>query len=264
MQNTAIVTFCYTQTPNYFLDVIAPQLTASELRVMLYVYRHLLGYQKLSDWISYEQFLNGVITNDNKRLDNGAGVSRRSLVVALDKLERRKLITRHQRGISLTELALNAPEPEPAEPANEPPPPEPAPSDSEQVQKLHLNHAEQVQKLHHTKENQNQNKTVVAVAVNLLVQFGFGRNEANRLTLVLVQNGRDIAYLERLIKYVTTAPNVQNRHALLTTLVRTNAERTAEPPRRAGAERHQRQTNAPSSIDWSKYAPGGKYAYLVQ
>jgi hypothetical protein len=84
----------YTGIPNYFLDHIAPSLSASELRVMLYVLRHTLGYQKFSDTICYDQFLNGITTRDGRKLDNGTGISRCSLVAALANLEKKKLISR--------------------------------------------------------------------------------------------------------------------------------------------------------------------------
>lgn len=90
--------FGYTAIPDYFLDHVADTLTASELRVMLYIYRHTLGYRKLSDTISYSQFLDGITTRDGHRLDHGAGISRRSLVAALAGLEQKKLIARSHRG----------------------------------------------------------------------------------------------------------------------------------------------------------------------
>lgn len=88
----------FTAIPNNFLDTIAPTLNPSELRVMLYIYRHTLGFQKLTDNISYDQFLNGVITHNNRCLDKGAGVSRNSLVAALASLENKSLIQRQHHG----------------------------------------------------------------------------------------------------------------------------------------------------------------------
>jgi hypothetical protein len=89
----------FTVIPNYFLDQIAPNLSASELRVMLYIYRHTLGYQKFADCLSYDQFLNGVTSRDGRCIDLGAKVSRGSLVGALASLEAKGLIQRlHSRG----------------------------------------------------------------------------------------------------------------------------------------------------------------------
>ncbi len=103
--------FAYTAIPDYFLDHIAPTLKECELRVMLYIYRRTLGYRKLADTISYEQFLNGITTRDGKKLDAGAGVSRRSLVGALSGLVNRGLVIRTGSGFksaSIIELCQAA------------------------------------------------------------------------------------------------------------------------------------------------------------
>src|SRR4051794_24347444 len=85
---------CFTAIPNHFLDQIAPILSPSELRLMIYIYRHTLGFHKRTDRMSYDQFINGIVTHDQRRLDAGAGVSRGSLVAALAGLEKKGLIKR--------------------------------------------------------------------------------------------------------------------------------------------------------------------------
>ncbi len=84
----------FTQIPDYFLASVMTELSHSELRVMLYIFLHTLGYGKPSDSISYEQFLKGIVSKDGRRLDSGAGVSRGSLIAALASLERKGLISR--------------------------------------------------------------------------------------------------------------------------------------------------------------------------
>ena len=79
---------------------------------MLYIYLHTLGYGKLADAISYDQFVNGIVTRDGRRLDGGAGVSRRSLVSALTALEKRGLITRRYNGYSATTIQLEITSPD--------------------------------------------------------------------------------------------------------------------------------------------------------
>ncbi|HEX2910557.1 MAG TPA: hypothetical protein VH186_07090 [Chloroflexia bacterium] len=96
----------FTTVPDYFLCHVMTELSASELRVMLYIYLHTLGYGKLSDSISYEQFLHGIITRDGRRLDRGAGVSRRSLVSALVSLESKGLISRTGNGYAAATISL--------------------------------------------------------------------------------------------------------------------------------------------------------------
>jgi hypothetical protein len=96
----------FTTIPDHFLSHIMTELSASELRVMLYIYLHTLGYGKLADKISYDQFLSGIVTHDGRRLDQGAGVSRRSLIGALSSLEKRGLITRHSNGYAAATIRI--------------------------------------------------------------------------------------------------------------------------------------------------------------
>lgn len=119
-QNCAQWNFTYTAIPNYFLDFIADTLSASELKVMLYIYRHTLGYRKLADYISYDQFLNGIKSVSKtsgeetalRVVDNGAGISRRALVSALISLEKRGLIRRHQKGFAPSKIEVVIPQSE--------------------------------------------------------------------------------------------------------------------------------------------------------
>ncbi len=81
-----------TPVPDIFFDQIAPQLTERELRVMLYVIRRTYGFKKREDAISLTQFAEGIVTQDGKRLDRGAGVNRRSVIRAVQSLERQGLL----------------------------------------------------------------------------------------------------------------------------------------------------------------------------
>ena len=87
----------FTTIPDDFLARWMTQLSPSELRVMLYIYLRTLGFGKQADTISYSQFLAGVVTRDGRRLDGGAGVSRRALVDALVALEQKGLIKRYHK-----------------------------------------------------------------------------------------------------------------------------------------------------------------------
>jgi hypothetical protein len=99
----------FTPVPDYFLTEIMTELSPTELRVMLYIYLHTVGYGKKADSISYEQFVSGITTRDGKRLDNGAGVSRRALVTALINLEHKGLIERVQTRFNLSVIRLCLP-----------------------------------------------------------------------------------------------------------------------------------------------------------
>jgi hypothetical protein len=150
----------FTTIPDYFLAQVMTRLSHSELRVMLYIFLHTVGYGKLADAISYDQFLSGIVTRDGRRLDHGAGVKRRALVDALYSLEHEHgLISRTHDGYSmLATIHLQLPSneaaaasitsPIPAPEANAAPVPQrPAPASSaaqqieveaNQVQNLHL------------------------------------------------------------------------------------------------------------------------------
>ncbi len=65
-----------TPTPNDVYDILAPQLTEAELRVLLYVIRRTFGFQKNSDAISTAQMANGITTRDGRQLDYGTGMSK--------------------------------------------------------------------------------------------------------------------------------------------------------------------------------------------
>lgn len=97
----------FTTIPDNFLAFKMAELSPSELKVMLYIFLHTLGYGKLSDAISYDQFINGITTREGTRLDCGAGVSRRALVAALNSLEHRHhLISRSHHGYAVATIRL--------------------------------------------------------------------------------------------------------------------------------------------------------------
>ena len=47
----------YTQVPDEFFDVLAPQLTENELRVLIYIIRRTFGFKKSQDDISLNQLV---------------------------------------------------------------------------------------------------------------------------------------------------------------------------------------------------------------
>src|SRR5436190_1567889 len=65
-----------TIVPDDVFDLIAPQLTEAELRVLLYIVRRTFGFKKDSDDISLKQMVEGIRTRDGRVLDLGAGLSK--------------------------------------------------------------------------------------------------------------------------------------------------------------------------------------------
>jgi len=69
----------YTQVPDEVLDVLMPDLSESELKVLLYVVRRTFGFGKDRDAISTSQMIEGITTKDGRVLDRGTGLSRSSV-----------------------------------------------------------------------------------------------------------------------------------------------------------------------------------------
>lgn len=78
----------YTQVPDRILDNLNA-FGDAELRVLLYVVRHTLGWGKQSDRISLSQMINGVQRRDGTNIDWGTGLGRTAIVRAIKSLEER-------------------------------------------------------------------------------------------------------------------------------------------------------------------------------
>ena len=300
----------YTCVPNDFFDRVAPGLKESELRVMLYIYRHTFGFHKVADYISYDQFQHGIVSKkDGRRLDLGAGVSRRALVTALAALEAKGLITRdHTTGhhaparyapvIHQTDnhtVDNQADQVQNDHSAGADKMIETHPAGAYRVQDLHS--TKQIESHDNMKDSSRATAAVVVpldelvvdeggrsedeVSVSKAVQFdqsvqlmrenipGLTVKDARRLAnIALNQHRRDPDYLARLVEHVTTSPAIRVPAAVLTTLVQTNTERTLPLP--ASTPDHFREGRkmvkppAPNAqYNFTKFAPGGKYAFLV-
>jgi hypothetical protein len=82
----------YTQIPDLLLDYQMAHLTGAELKVVLYICRRTFGFKKDTDAISFNQMLEGIVTQDGRRLDYGTGLSRDSLNKAIKSLEAKGII----------------------------------------------------------------------------------------------------------------------------------------------------------------------------
>src|SRR5579875_1887599 len=69
-----------TIVPDDVFDILAPELTEAELRVLLYIIRRTFGFKKNSDSISLSQMVEGIKTRDGRVLDRGTGMSRRGVM----------------------------------------------------------------------------------------------------------------------------------------------------------------------------------------
>lgn len=93
-----VLTPGHTQTPNYYLDHLMHQLSGAEFKCLMYIVRRTYGFHKRMDKISISQFENGVKTTDENgeemQLDYGTGLTRKTIIEALNTLEERGLIVR--------------------------------------------------------------------------------------------------------------------------------------------------------------------------
>ena len=65
-----------TVVPDDVFDILAPDLTEAELRVLLYVVRRTFGFKKESDQISLKQMVDGIKKRDGTTLDRGTVLSK--------------------------------------------------------------------------------------------------------------------------------------------------------------------------------------------
>jgi len=87
----------FTTVPDDFFDTLAPRLRESELKVLLYIIRRTFGFKKGSDNISLSQMVDGIVRKDGTRLDNGTGLKKSAVCVALSSLEKKGIIYRQKR-----------------------------------------------------------------------------------------------------------------------------------------------------------------------
>ncbi len=72
---------------NYFVDHYLHIVNDDELRVLVYLLRRTIGFQKLEDSVSLSQFLAGSVTAEGRQLNHGTGLSKKRLLRTLHKLE---------------------------------------------------------------------------------------------------------------------------------------------------------------------------------
>jgi hypothetical protein len=100
-----------TIVPDEVFDILMPQLSEAELRVLLYIIRRTFGFKKDSDNISLRQMVEGITTKDGRRLDSGAGVSKSTAVRAAKGLLAKGVIVKQnnrstERGDEATSYGL--------------------------------------------------------------------------------------------------------------------------------------------------------------
>lgn len=73
------------------------ELSGAELKALLYIVRRTFGSKRNRDNLSLSQMLQGIQTRDGRLLDRGAGLSKKTLLLALRSLEDRGIILTERR-----------------------------------------------------------------------------------------------------------------------------------------------------------------------
>jgi phage replication O-like protein O len=87
----------YTPVPDELFDEQLPDLSGSELKVLLYIIRRTFGFKKDSDNISLNQLLHGITTKEGEVLDRGTGLTKKTLLEAIKSLVEKNLIITERR-----------------------------------------------------------------------------------------------------------------------------------------------------------------------
>jgi hypothetical protein len=85
-----------TPVPDVVFDVLAPELSEAELRVLLYIIRRTFGFKKTADSISLRQMVDGIVKRDGTILDRGTGLTKSGVTKALKGLVAKGLIVARQ------------------------------------------------------------------------------------------------------------------------------------------------------------------------
>ena len=102
----------YTPVPDELFDVLLPELSGSQLKVLLYVIRRTFGFKKRVDRISKSQLESGIHRQNGDVLDRGTGLSRRAIRSAISSLVAMGILTKTTRfssksGHQTTEYGLH-------------------------------------------------------------------------------------------------------------------------------------------------------------
>lgn len=108
----------WTRVPNRLFDLV-PELTHAELSVLLYLVRHLWGFNENARHLSLDELAEGRRRQDGSRMDAGSGVSLASVKRAVKSLEAAGHIVvwreTTDRGPALNCYALRIRDPQPDE-----------------------------------------------------------------------------------------------------------------------------------------------------
>jgi hypothetical protein len=85
-----------TPFPDDLLDYVLGRVSPAEWKVLCYIVRHTYGWKKDGDHISLKQMVDGIVTHDGRLLDSGTGMSKPTVIKALQGLTRMGLVLVHK------------------------------------------------------------------------------------------------------------------------------------------------------------------------
>lgn len=77
----------WSKLPHEFLEALPIVDSMSELKCILYILRHTWGYHDERKRISTDEFMHGRKKKDGTRIDKGTGLSKKSVILGLQKAE---------------------------------------------------------------------------------------------------------------------------------------------------------------------------------
>jgi hypothetical protein len=198
------MSYPHTRIPQWFFELI-PELEDSELRIMLVIYRHTLGWSKNSDFISYSQI----------QQESGIG-SRNTVSKGLAALEGRGLVERQTTRIPSQLIKVFPTIPispirvvqsvDSVDASTVPALVQSVDSvDASTVPALVHSLYSQKKTTKKTLKETNNNKEITPdqePAMLLLVNFGVDITMSKKLILLAWSRNRDISYIERVLGYV--------------------------------------------------------------
>lgn len=202
----ADIGFLFTPVPKWYFAV-ARDLKHSENLILLYCLNAAFGTPEARE----QDYLDLSYSN----LQAETGLSRASVARAISGLREKNLINQHISTVKAQRIRILHPQIEisglkyePLKGGVE--------SQNCDVEVSNMNHSSYINKKNQEDDDSSLEKWFLG--------FGFSKNISHNLALIASQNQRDTAYLTGLSGYVTSNPQIRNKHAYLRRLVENNDE----------------------------------------
>ncbi len=82
----------WSKLPHEFIEALPTINSMSELKCILYILRHTWGYHDERKRITTDEFMDGRKRKDGTRIDSGTGLSKKSVILGLQRAEKHGFI----------------------------------------------------------------------------------------------------------------------------------------------------------------------------